>query len=297
LVKNFPKRIHLLWIILFFICLRGSYYLLSDGFSIFKIQNTFPVTNSWQLAAPSVEQKEELQNIFKKPFSYLGKGSQVYAFASEDGAYVLKVFKCYHLSQANWLEKIPLPEPLASLRTQALEKRRKKIKDTLHSYKLASMDLVEECGIICLEILPTEGFHQEALLIDKLGRKHTIDLGSVGFIVQKRAKLIYPTLSHWIANKKLDEAKAALRSIVQLIVKRSLKGIQDSDPDLHKNAGLIGTQAVFIDMGSFHQNELAKTKEVYVRDLYKITNKLYEWLRKQSPELAAYLKAQINEAE
>ena len=131
----------------------------------------------------------------------------MYAFTSADREYVLKVFKCYHLSPADWLEKIPLPESLVSLRTQALEKRRKKIKDTLHSYKLASANLVEECGIICLEILPSTGFHQEATLIDKLGRSHIIDLGSIGFIVQKRAKLIYPTLSHWIATGQLSDAK------------------------------------------------------------------------------------------
>ena len=275
------------------VAIRASYYVLSDGFSLFKIENTFPVSKEWQLDAPGSSEQKQLKAICEKPFTYLGKGSQAYAFISDDKRYVLKLFKCYHLTPVNWLLKVPLPNSLADWRDQTTAKRQKKINDTLKSYRIAATTLRSECGLISMEILPTPQFHQQVKLIDKIGRSHIIDLGNYGFIIQDKADLIYPKLSEWIANDELAKAKKALRSVVSLIVQRSKKGIQDSDADLHKNAGLIGTKAIFIDIGSFHQNIAAKEKEVYIRDLQKITNKLDLWLQKMSPELAEHLQEQI----
>ncbi len=292
-IRSFPRVKHLLWILVAVIALRASYYMLTDGFSTSKIKNTFPVTSEWELPLPSAKEQKQLHTICEQPFHYLAKGSQAYAFLSEDKQYVLKFFKCYHLKPVGWIEKLPLPEFFAKSRDIALDKRYKKISSTLESYKIAAKYLKEECGLISIEILPTKGIDQEVLLTDKIGRTHTFNLSDYGFVLQKRADLIYPKLSHWIATRDLDSAKKALQSIVDLIVQRSKKGIQDSDPDLHKNAGLIGTQAVFIDLGSFHANPEAKKREVYIQDLYKITNRLREWLEKQSPDLAAYLKQEI----
>ena len=291
--SHFPRAAHLFWILLLFIAARICYYLLSDGFSLIKIENTFPITAEWQLPPPNAKQLQQIEQICSKPFSYLAKGSQAYAFISEDKKYVLKLFKCYHLSPVEWLESLWLPPIIDDMRNQAVRKRQKKISDTLQSYKIASQSLYDECGLIAMEILPTASFHQPITIIDKIGRRHSIDLGDYGFIIQRRADLIYPQLSSWIASGEIDKAKEALSSIVALIVERSHKGIQDSDPDLHKNAGLIGTTAILIDLGSLHRNSSAAKQAVFKSDLYKITNRLHEWLKKQSPELDAYLQEQI----
>jgi hypothetical protein len=294
--SHFPRVSHLFWILLLFIAARIGYYLLSDGFSIVKIENTFPVTTEWQLPPPDTRQLQKMEQICATPFTYLAKGSQAYAFISEDKEYVLKLFKCYHLSPVNWLTSFWLPPLLDDMRSQAVSKRYKKINDTLRSYKIASQSLYDECGLVAMEILPTPSFNQPVTIIDKIGRKHSINLSDYGFVIQRRADLIYPRLSHWIATGQLDKAKEALSSIVALIVQRSHKGIQDSDPDLHKNAGLIGTTAILIDIGSLHANVSAAKPEVFKSDLYKITNRLHEWLQKQSPELDAYLKEQIEKS-
>lgn len=280
-----------------FVAARSTYYWLSDGFSVSKIKNTFPIEEKWQLNPPSQRQQKILKQVCEHPFRYLGKGSQAYAFISDDKQYVLKLFKCYHLTPVDWLMKVPMPDSLCSWRDETRYKRQKRIDDTLNSYKIAAKHLTSECGIIAMEILPTAGVQQPVTLIDKLGRHHTIDLGNYGFILQRRADLVYPSLSKWIAKDELQEAKKALRSLVQLIVQRSKKGIQDSDPDLHKNAGLIGTDAIFIDLGSFHENAEAKKAAVYGQDLRKITNNLRMWLEKQSPELATFLVNEIVAAE
>ncbi len=294
--NSFPKFSHLLWILLAVICVRAGYYSMSDGFSLSKIKNTFPVTSQWQLPEPSTDERNQITAICSQKFSYLGKGSQVYAFISEDKEYVLKLFKCYHLKPVDWIEKIPLPGFLDEIRTATLNKRYKKIDTTLHSYKIASQELKDECGLIAVEILPEPSLNQEITLYDKLGRKHIINLGEYGFILQRRADLIYPKLSGWIETKDLQSAKQAIRSMIALIVARSKKGIQDSDPDLHKNAGLIDTTAILIDLGSLHKNPDAKNEEVYMGDILKITNRFKEWLEKQSPELALFLQEEISQA-
>ncbi|MCE5294336.1 MAG: hypothetical protein LLF94_06950 [Chlamydiales bacterium] len=294
--KTFPRFVHILWMLLLIIALRAGYYWTSDGFSVSKIKNTFPVTSEWQLSPPSTKEQKQIHAICAQEFRYLGKGSQVYAFISEDRQYVLKLFKCYHLKPVDWIARLPLPEAIAKMRDTALDKRYKKIDTSLKSYKIASQSLKDECGLISLEIVPTPVLDQEVVLFDKLGRKHTINLGDYGYILQKRADLVYPRLSYWIANNDLESAKKAIHSMIALIVQRSRKGIQDSDPDLHKNAGLIGTTAIFIDLGSFHANKEAKNEEVYMQDINKITNRLREWLEKQSPELHQYLLQEIKSA-
>lgn len=291
--SRFPRVSHLFWILLLFVAARICYYVLSDGFNLVKIENTFPVTTEWQLPPPNSAQQQKIEQICSMPFTYLAKGSQAYAFVSEDKEYVLKLFKCYHLSPVDRLTSFWLPPMLDDMRNQAVKKREKKISDTLNSYRLAAQNLYDECGLVAMEILPTPSFKQQITIIDKVGRRHSINLGNYGFIIQRRADLIYPKLSYWIRAGQIDQAKEALRSIVALIVQRSRKGIQDSDPDLHKNAGLIGTTAILIDVGSLHANSAAAKKEVFKSDLYKITNRLHEWLQKQSPVLDAYLKEQI----
>lgn len=294
--SSFPKFRHLLWILLAVLACRVSYYWMSDGFSVSKIENTFPITSEWQLAAPTAKEQKQLATICSQKFRYLGKGSQVYAFVSEDNQHVLKLFKCYHLKPVDWIAKIPFPKSIAESRDAALAKRYKKIDDSLNSYKIASQHLKDECGLVLVEILPTKSINQEVELYDKLGRKHIINLGNYGFILQRRADLIYPKLSRWIAQGDMESAKKTIRSMIALIVQRSKKGIQDSDPDLHKNAGLIDTTAVFIDLGSFHMNPDAKKEEVYAGDILKITNRLKVWLEAQSPELYLFLQEEIQKA-
>ncbi len=295
-LQRFPKAYRILALIILFMIIRVCYYWASDGFNVQKIENTFPIEEAWNVPPPNNQELKSLHTICSQKFIYLGKGSQAYAFLSEDGSYVLKLFKCYHLKPAVWLEKIPLFGKLDEIRNAALAKRRRKIDTSLKSYKIVSEMLQEECGLIYLQILPSTDFHQPITIVDKVKRSYSLDLAHYGFIIQKRADLIYPKLSMWIEEKNINAAKEALQSLIGLIVRRSLKGVQDSDPDLHKNAGLIGTTAIFIDLGSFHYNEAAKTEQVYITDIRKITKKLHDWLTVQSPELSEFFEKEIQNA-
>lgn len=260
------------------------------------MENTFPVTDEWKTTQFSSSQLEQISKICSQTFIYLGKGSQAYAFISEDDQYVLKFFKCYHLQPAKWLEIMSFPGKYEDWRKMAIGRRQKKIDDTLHSYKLTDANLRNESALIALQILPSSYFSQNVLIIDKLGRKHNVNLADYGFVLQRKVDLIYPKLEKWIRANNMNKAKRSLESLIALMVHRSKKGIQDSDPDVHKNAGLMGTRAVFIDIGSFHYNPDAVKEEVFAQDLKKITNKLKIWLTNQNPALANYLDELICKA-
>jgi hypothetical protein len=286
------------WKTLFFIFLsllatRAIFYSLSDGFSLTRIVNTF---QEEAIKTPTENEKLLLQNICSSPFIYLNKGSQSYAFLSQDGQYVLKLFKCYHLKPVKWLEDLPLPSFLDSPRNSALERRKKKRELTFSSYNIAYNMLKDECGLIYLQLTPSPSLQQEITITDKIGRTYTINLGTYGFMIQKKVDLIFPKLEFWISHHKEKEAKAFLASLVDLIVTRCQKGIQDQDPDLHKNAGCIGTRAVFLDVGAFHLNDEAKKREACLQDIKKVTQKLSTWLEKRSPELHSYLQSYIENA-
>ncbi len=271
---------------------RIGYYASSGGFSLQRIENTIPhigVTTP----EPTSEVLTTLQTICAQPFSYLGKGSQSYVFQSLDGQYVLKLFKSYHLRALPWLEDLSLYGPLEEYRQAQLAKRWKKTKATLNSYAIAASMLQEECGLYFLQIYPSSLYHQNVTFTDKIGRTYTIDLSQHGFLVQKKGALIFPTLEQWIQEKKHDQARAFLHSLVQLMAARSRKGIHDHDPDLHKNAGCLGTQAYFIDVGGLQLSDNIKLPKAYTADIRKITRPLDTWLRDRCPELACYLDAEI----
>lgn len=295
-MKPFPTKRQFLYILLILIAVRVLYYWRSDGFSVERIENTFPKTE-YELVVPTSRELSQLKSICEKPFDYLGKGSQAYAFESYDRKFVLKLFKCYHLKPIPWLEALPLPGFLDTYRNAQLERRAKKCNATLKSYRIAYTLLKDECGLLFLQIYPSSSFHQNVTFTDKIGRTHTIDLANYGFLMQKKAALVFPSLKKWIQENELDKAKEFLKSLVQLIISRSKKGVQDQDPDLHKNAGVIGTTACCIDVGGFHMNEEAKSARVYIGDIKKITRKLSNWLEEHSPPLADFLKETIKQQE
>ncbi|HXF28460.1 MAG TPA: hypothetical protein VN457_01300 [Chlamydiales bacterium] len=287
----FPSRKQLITLFLALVSLRVSYYWQSDGFSLGRIENSFP--KQYELARPSEEKLSLLKTICEQHFSYLGKGSQAYAFQSADGKYVLKLFKSYHLKPVPWLENLNVPAFLDTYKRFHIKRRKQRAKLALESYKITHNLIPDECGCLFLQIVPSSYFHQPVTFTDKIGRTMTIDLAKHGFMVQKKADLLFPTIARLVQEKKMADAKTLIHSIVNLIVVRSKKGIQDQDPDLHKNCGCIGLEAQFIDVGSFHTNEKAKNPEVYVNDLKKISRRLRLFLEGVSPELVQALDQEL----
>jgi hypothetical protein len=201
------------------------------------------------------------------------------------------------MQPAEWLQAIPAPGILQRYRDNLIHRRRYRIELTLTSYKLAIEDLVQECALIYAQVLPSQAFSLPVTIKDAIGRRYTIELSQHGFAIQKRAQLVIPSFDRWIKDGNLPQAKQAIDSLVALIAQRSSKGVQDSDPDLHKNAGLIGSSAVCIDIGSFYANPSISSPTEMKCDMKKIFHRFSEWLLKRSPELHHHLQSRLDSPE
>lgn len=261
----------------------------TEGFAFTKIHSNIPYSPKWDVACG------ELPRVFEQRFTYLAAGGQAYAFASEDGQYVLKVFK-HHLRRIPlWLRFLPLPRSLDEKREIQKQKRGGKLHRDFTSYKLAYEQLPEETGLLFVHLNKTNHLHQKARLVDKIGIEHSLDLDRVDFALQKRAQLAMPYLKKLIKKGEIEKAARAIDSICDLIVHRCQKGIYDEDPRIHRNVGFVDDKAILIDVGRLKIDPARVDPKIQQHDLAKITYRLGEYLKGVSPTLHQHLEAKISE--
>lgn len=244
---------------------------------------------------PPVSEREELRAIFNQRFYFLGSGGQCYAFLSEDKRTVLKFFKKHHMRTWEFIKSIPLPSFLAAYRQKILQKSLHQSPALFESCKISYLELKERTGLIYLHLNKTDYLQRKLTIVDKLGIAYEIDLDSIDFAVQKKAEFIKPRLKKLIKENDLATAKECIESMLGLIVERCHKGILDRDPNFRRNMGLIGNQAIEIDLGSYSKDESLKNPERFKTELLDKTQKLKQWLGRKNENLTAYLCQRIDE--
>lgn len=194
----------------------------TDGFTIAGL------TSNVHLAYDTLGSEEEAAAILSQPFTYLGSGGQSFAFASEDGKYVLKFFNNHPKS---W---IPLPKYQA--------KKMEKLRKAYSGYRLAFNEFKEESGLVFLHLNKSHFHAPQVTLVDKLNITHQLDLNAIEFVIQKRAELVRDYMQ-----KYPYEAIHAIKQLNELLCE---KNIQDTDPRFYRNMGFIEGKAVLIDPGN-----------------------------------------------
>jgi hypothetical protein len=226
------------------------------------------------------------KEIFSQPFTFLASGAQTFAFASEDGQYVLKFFRHHRTRHLLRPIRFLLPAPLKSKMAAVEARRALRLDKDFKSYEWAATHLKEETAILEIQLEKRRG-HLPITLYDKIGVRHEINGAHYTFILQKRADPFYPTLEKWIESGDLDKARAGLASLCSLLQKRIALGRADKDPDLRTNFGFIGTQVVEFDAGRFRSE---KPRE---NEMALITHRLCLWLEERAPELAKELEERL----
>lgn len=206
-------------------------------------------------------------NILKQPFKYLSKGGQSYVFASEDGKYVLKLFRYDQCRMpfgrlcAAQIRKWTGHKPRHFIPAQI------KIENTFKACSLAFRYAREQTGLVYIHLNPKEGL-PKLTLIDRLGRKHLLDPSKIRFALQRRAAPFLPSLA---ANPNL------LSSFQTLLSELSSAGIVNTDPRLRGNFGVLDGKVIALDFGYFaYSPDEAKQNERHFED------KLQRWIAKHS---------------
>lgn len=264
----------------------------TDGFTLSRLDSVFPNEAQWELSFPA-EEIGVFEKAINQPFYYLGRGGQCFAFASEDGAYVLKFMNNHWRRPQQWWLSLPWPSALQKSFAKPFQRILRKRDRDFQSYRLAFESLKEESGLLYIHLNKTDYLHTSVKIIDKLQIAHLVDLDTTPFILQKRAKKLYPYIEETMQQGNEAQAKEAIQQVLNLIVKRCKQGIFDEDPKMHANIGILqeesGLQPMFIDIGRFKKDPTRAVPEVYQKDLEVMTKRFRLWLQENYPSLLATL--------
>lgn len=236
------KKIFLLIIAL--IGLVRLYYSLTDDFTVRNFTGKL-------FSAPATTMPLALQQTFR----YIGKGCQTYALASEDGQYILKLFKFKHLKRH--------PE-----KQQAL----------FASYHLGFEEAAEETGVLFVHLAETPSSGRLITIIDKLGLRHKIDLDKIAFVLQKRAL----PLPEVMASMNEEQITCLMHNVVCTLEALCQKGLIDQDPALLQNIGLADGHPILFDLGQLIKKEEMRDPALYRPYIHKQLAPFHAWLARAS---------------
>lgn len=263
----------------------------TDGFRMQKISPTEEHLKPYYSDNISLFDK----NIFDQPFEYLGKGAQIYCFASHDGEYVLKLLRHHKYRSPFWSRLLSFSPIVDKYLKENNEYRKSIYQRALKSYKMAATDLKQASGTVYVHLKKTDLLQTKAKIIDKAKQSHYIDLDNRFFIIQKKAKR---TLSEALIEKKelndLEGAKALVDSFLSSITHMMENQITIRDRNCLVNFGESNNQVQMIDLGAFIPFEEGKDFSRLEKKTISITKHLQRWLTKKFPELVPYVHEEMN---
>ncbi len=262
------------------------------GFTLTAISSNLTYHPSWETRPLTSDENLQVEALLKQKFFFLNRGGQCYAFISEDGSSILKLFRLHRRRLPGIVMALPLPSFLESYRARKAANRSLKLYRDFNSYKLSFEELKEETALLFVHLNKTNYLKQQVTIVDKLGIEHRIDLDTTEFVLQKKVSLVCEELNALVQKGQLTEAQRRLDALLDLIVFRSKKGIHDEDAFLTRNFGFVGEKAVILDVGRFCKDPSRIQPEVYRADVQTIVNRFLPWLQENHPSLAEYLEEQ-----
>lgn len=256
------------------------------GFRITKlIHNSSPFKS--QTPPPlSKEEKAGVDQLLSQKFTYLGRGLQSFAFLSEDGTTVLKIFNNRYQKRFFFLKLLPpLPFSCDKWRKKKLCLTREKLSKVFYSYELANEKLREESGLIYLHLRGGDDHFAKTTIIDKLNIAHPLDLNDKGFLLQKKATLVFDYFTELKKEGQTDAAKESLTSLIGLIRTKMQRQIADSDPLIRANLGFVESKPIQIDLGPLSPCPSYQDPALRHAELISSTLSLRHWLENHYPEL------------
>ena len=269
------------------------YYAVTAGFTLSNITSDFPYNEKWSTTGLSSIERNQVKQILSQKFSYLGKGCQSYVFASEDGHYVLKFVKYQRFRPQKWLDYFASIPWVDNYRLAKIEKKQKKLDMLFTSWKTAYENLKPETGLVYVHLNKSNDLQQTLTISDKMGFEHKLNMDDMEFLLQKRAKMLCATVTHFVQKGQIAEAKELVDHLLSMILSEYSRGLADNDHALMQNTGAIGTMPVHIDVGQFVIRQDISNPDIYKQELFSKTFKFNKWLDKHHPELGTYLNDKL----
>lgn len=261
-----------------------AYFRLTDDFRLANITYPLPHHNEWDIPKLPTHEQAEIEKILQQTFTYIDKGSQSYAFGSADGRYVLKFFKFKHL-RPHWLVETLSPLPyFNNYKRKQIKRKQRKLESLFAGYRLAWETLRDESGLVFIHLNKTTDLYPQAHLRDKIGLKRTVDLDSVVFIIQKKARTTRAVLDELLSKGDVATAKQRLEQIFALYASEYARGIYDMDHGVLHNTGFVGDQPIHLDIGKLTREPLTLDPAFRKEDFKKVIDRIDAWLTANYPQ-------------
>jgi hypothetical protein len=207
-----------------------------------------------------------LDAALSQPYTFLGQGKQMIAFASADGKYVLKFFNPMRPLKNRWFLNTKYWKRYSSLKWFSREWLGKKgrLKKLFFRHKLAYELLKEETGLVFAHLSPSKQVCHQISVVDKKGKTHIVALENTPFILQERAELA----AKYLGSLNPEETKKALQAMENLFEKRLSLCITDRIQTMENNYGFVNGRPIQIDVGRIRQDPNLNTEEERARILH-----------------------------
>jgi len=277
--------LYLLLSLVVFFGLEKGFKWLTDGFSIDRIQSSLVFDERWETPTLGKDEQARIRSLLQQKFTYFGRGSQFFAFISEDEQHLIKFFRQRKISPSPWLTSVRFPSFLEPYRLKKIQRRNATFQDTFNSCLISFKEFSKETGVVFLHLNKTNDLKITLDIRDKIGRKFSLDLDSFEFIVQKKVESSTDYITTLMSNGESDKAKEAIASLFKLIAHRRLKGYYDKDPDLKRNFGFSNGLPIEFDIGGFVKDPNKPEGYFRNREIIKATRRFKVWLEDNYPEL------------
>ncbi len=277
----------LFWIVLAVVIATAIvriYYRATDDFRLNNIVYDLSYHQEWEIQPLSSAEETHLNAILNQKFSYIGKGAQCYAFASDDQQYVIKFFKFKHLKPSIFTDLLPSIPPFQHYKERQVRKKERKLNSIFAGYKLAYEKDKTESGLIFIHLNPTDTVHKTIIVRDKIGLERVIDLDQVVFIVQEKAQTLRNVLADLLDKGDLTAAKSRIGQIFDLYLSEYQKGVYDRDHGVMHNTGFVGDRPIHLDVGKLSQDDNIRNPETAQKDFALVIDRMETWLRSSYPE-------------
>jgi hypothetical protein len=243
---------------------------LTRGFKIKKTELELESCSNWEVV-PKLS-AVEVRLILSQPFRYLDKGAQCYAFLSEDGQYVLKLFRFDQRQRKNFSK---------------LERASR----FLDASKLAYVLAAEETGLLHLHLNPTSNALPTVKARGPLGQSFRLPLDRFRFALQKRATPLEEGLFKALKSGKLNER---VEEIISLLESRIGKRIGNTDPSLWRNFGFLDDRAIEIDFGNYTRRPDFSEERFARAEFERYMRSLRSWIEIHAPLYSEDFQAKMN---
>jgi len=262
----------------------------SKIFSIGQIISEYPYNPEWEVSTPP-ELVNFVNMLTQQSFYWLGKGAQATAFVSEDQEYVLKFCHQGRLRDVPFMHN-PLGYLFSKEFRSSMDERKSHREEIFLSSKMAYEEFPEESGILYVHLNRTNDQIKGMKLHDHCGLSYRVRGDDTSFILQRRADYVLPTIKRLMSEARVEEAKARIDQIFQLLLTMAKKGFLDGDLALmrNNNIGFVRDRAIYIDTGHITRRNQVNVKDRMIYEFDTRVAPLHDWLKVRYPELAAYYK-------